>query len=259
MKNYSQNFVKLLFIALLLCSPFLMEAQRNNQSSASAPTTPASRDTASRSASREPAALATFIKPETTVMEGLTSVYIQEGRYYLSIHDTLIGRDILMVTRISKAAAGMRAAMSGYGGDQVNSGMLRFEKGINNKILLRKVLNREQSKDPANSMYVSLMNSNFQPIIANLEIKAWSANKDIAIIDITDLISADTEALFFPKSFKTTFKLGNMQADKSYITGVRTYPINTELRTVKTYLVTDQSDPASYEVNCSMVLLPKNE
>ncbi|MCL2502749.1 MAG: zinc-dependent metalloprotease, partial [Bacteroidales bacterium] len=72
-----------------------------------------------------------------------------------------------------------------------------------------------------------------------------------------DLISADNEALFLPRRFKTTFRLGNMQADKSYIVSVRTFPINTELRTVKTYLITESGDFASYEINCSMVLLPK--
>jgi hypothetical protein len=257
MKNYLSSIISFLIISLLICAPASAQTQRRPAPATPAPSVSASRDTVPKTTVKEPAALEKFIKPETSVMQGFTPVYLQEGRYYLSIHDTLIGRDILMVTRLSKAAAAMRSSMIGYGGDQVNSGMLRFEKAPNNKILLRKVLTREQSKDSTNSMYHSLMNSNFQPILANLEIKALSSDKTIAIIDITDLATADNEALFLPKNFKTTFKLGNMQADKSYISSIRTYPMNTELRSVKTYSVTDQGDPASYEVNCSMVLLPK--
>ena len=254
MKTSYKFFPGFLFLALILCTPLCVVAQRGSQTSSSAST---SGDSDSKSTEKEPAALDAFIKSETSVMTGLTSVYVQDGRYFIAIHDTLIGRDILMVTRLSKAAAAMRASMSGYGGDQVNSAVLRFEKGPNNKILLRKVLSREQSKDSTQSMYQSLLNSSFQPILANLEIKALSADKEIALIDITDLISADNEALFIPRSFKTSFRLGAMQADKSYIVGVRTFPINTELRTVKTYSVTESTDPASYEINCSMVLLPK--
>ena len=257
MKNIFNNFAQILLVTILLGMPLLMEAQRRTQPTAPSPEPSALKDTVAKTAVKEPAALDKFIKPETSVMSGLTSVYYQEGRYYLAIHDTLIGRDILMVTRLSKAAAAMRASMSGYGGDQVNSGMLRFEKAPNHKILLRKVLTREQSKDSTNSMYTSLMNSNFYPILANLEIKALSSEKEIALVDITDLLLADNEALFFPRSFKTTFRLGNIQADKSYIVSVKSYPMNTELRAVKTYSVTEQGDPASYEINCSWVLLPK--
>ena len=255
MKTYSKIFTGFLFFAHILCVPLCVVAQRGAQ--IPPPSAASSNDTASRPAVREPAALNTFIRAETSVMTGLTPAYLQDGRYFIAIHDTLIGRDILMVTRLSKAAAAMRSSMSGYGGDQVNSAMLRFEKGPNNRILLRKVLTREQSKDSTQSMYQSLMNSNFQPILSNFEIKALSTDKRTALIDITDLISADNEALFIPRSFKTSFRLGNMQADKSYIVSVHTYPINTELRTVKTYSVTESVDPASYEINCSLVLLPK--
>jgi len=230
-------------------------AQRSRPQTDGPPTAAsASNDTTAKSSSKEPAALDKFIKPETSVMTGLTTVYQQDGRYFIAIHDTLIGRDILMVSRLSKAAAGS----SGYGGDQVNSAMLRFEKGPNNRIQLRKVLTREQSRDSTKSMYQSLLNSNFHPILANLEIKAISEDKQIALIDITDYISGDNEALFLPRSFKTSSRLGAIQADKSYIVGIRTYPINTELRTVKTYAASEQGgDPASFEVNCSWVLLPK--
>ncbi|MCL2502158.1 MAG: DUF5117 domain-containing protein, partial [Bacteroidales bacterium] len=253
MKNYFKNFFGLLLLASILCMPLCMEAQRRPQATAPAPAEPAQRDTASRAAVKEPAVLSTFIKPGTSVMQGLTPVYLQDGRYFVAVHDTLVGRDILMVTRLSKAAAAMRASMSGYSGDQVNSAMLRFEKAPNNRILLRKVLTQQQSRDSTQSMYASLMNSSFQPILANLEIKALSADKETALVDITDLISADNEALFLPRRFKTTFRLGNMQSDKSYIVSVKTFPINTEIRTVKTYLITESGDLASYEINCSMV------
>lgn len=48
----------------------------------------------------------------------------RDKKYFIGIPDSLIGRDILMVTRMSETPAGFRANFFGYAGDQINSGML---------------------------------------------------------------------------------------------------------------------------------------
>ena len=66
---------------------------------------------------------------------GLFWVHKVEDKYYFEIPDSLFNRDILVVNRISKAAAGMRVGgFFGYGGDQIGQNVIRFEKGPNNKI-----------------------------------------------------------------------------------------------------------------------------
>ncbi len=90
-------------------------------------------------------------------MKGLTTVYMQDSKFFITINDSLLNRDILMVTRISKAAEGIRSSFAGYAGDQINEGMFRFEKGPNNKIFLRKILVRERSKDTTQSMYMAVL------------------------------------------------------------------------------------------------------
>src|SRR5688572_17958643 len=40
--------------------------------------------------------------------DGLFCIHKQDDKYYFEIGDTLLGREILVVNRISKAAAGMR-------------------------------------------------------------------------------------------------------------------------------------------------------
>ena len=64
---------------------------------------------------------------------GLFLVHKIEDKYYFEIADSLLGRDVLVVNRISKAAAGMRNFFFGYAGDQIGSNVIRFEKGPNNK------------------------------------------------------------------------------------------------------------------------------
>ena len=62
--------------------------------------------------------------------EGLFNVHKVEDKYYFEIGDTMFGREILVVNRISKAAAGMRNGFFGYAGDQVGQNVIRFEKGL---------------------------------------------------------------------------------------------------------------------------------
>jgi hypothetical protein len=215
------------------------------------------KDTTKKAPEKGPVAIEKFFKGEVKPMKGLTPVYQQEGKYFLAVHDSLIGRDILMVTRISKSAAGVRFQFDGYAGDQINASMFRFEKGPNNKIFLREVSVRERSADSTKAMFKAVMRSNLNAIVASFDVKALSADKKTAVVDVTDLFNSDSEIFFFRKYNKTTLKLGGLQKESSYITAISTYPINTEVKTVKTYVKSDGGENATFELNNSFVLLPK--
>ncbi|MDI3322430.1 zinc-dependent metalloprotease [Pinibacter soli] len=202
---------------------------------------------------------------------GLFKVHKVEDKFYFEIPDSLLGRDILIVNRITKAASGARSGFLGYAGDQIGDNVIQFSKGPNNKIFIKSISFQEVSKDTsANGMYRSVLNSNLQPIVAAFDVKAYaykdstSKSPNASVIDFTDYISGDNDILFFESAAKNTFKLGMYQGDKSYIQNVRSFPMNVEIRTVKTYLksgpqfpgVPPSSTPATYELNSSMVLLP---
>ncbi len=203
---------------------------------------------------------------------GLFKVHRVEDKYYFEIPESLFGREILVVNRISKAAAGMRAAGSffGYGGDQIGQNVIRFEKGPNDKVFLRNISFAEYSKDSTSPMFTAVNNSNIQPIAASFDIKSLGKDSTGAVIDVTDFISGDNDVLHFNGSLKSSLRLSSVQSDKSYIVGVNSYPINIEIKTVKTY--TQGAAPATsgsfggggsrggnltMELNSSLVLLPK--
>ena len=198
--------------------------------------------------------LAKFVKPSAKISRGMTTVYEQDGRYFITIPDTLLGRDIRMVSRVSKSAEGLRGSFSGYAGDILNSALLRFEKGPNDKIFLRNVLLRERSDS---IMPQNVENSNFPAIVASFDIKAQSSDKKESVIDVTDFLLSDPEYIFFNKRGKTEFKLTSLQKDKSYISGIKTFPINTEFKVVYTYGLSAGHQNATYELNRYFVLLPK--
>lgn len=195
---------------------------------------------------------------------GLFNIYKQDDKVFFEIPDSLLGRDILVVNRISKSAAGLRAAMMGYSGDEIGENVIRFEKGPNNRIFLKNISYSEISRDSSQPMFNAVMNSNIQPIAAAFDIKAFS-DKNSTVIDLTDYIQGDNDIFFFDSRVKSMLKLGAVQQDKSYIVDVKSYPINTEIKTVKTYSkASGQQGPgmpgpggnATLELNSSMILLP---
>ena len=214
------------------------------------------------------------ITSKATTRKGMITTHRLEDKFFFEISDTTLGRDILVVSRISKSGAEVRAAQ-GYAGDQIGSSVIRFEKGPNNRIFMRKVSFRTYSADSTASMYQSLRNSNIQAIAASFNIAAYSPDKKGSVIDITDYLNSDNDIFYFSSPMaKTRFRLGTQQADRSYILNVRSFPTNVEISTVKTYSLTAAPSPfgasapamagggasagsSTIELNTSLVILPK--
>ena len=200
-------------------------------------------DTTKRMGPGGPAAPATGPKPYKEVItskaessKGLFWVHKVEDKFYFEIPDSLLFREILVVNRISKAPAGLRAGGSffGYAGDQIGQNVIRFEKGPKNKVFLRTISYAEYAKDSTSPMFTTVSNSNVQPISQSFDIKAYGKDSATAVIDITDFISGDNDVLHFNSSLKSSLRLAAMQADKSYVVSVKAYPINVEIKAVKT-------------------------
>jgi hypothetical protein len=214
------------------------------------------------------------INDKAKLTTGMFNVYEQEGKYFFEIPTAMFNRDILTVTRISKSGAGFRTGGSGYAGDDVNQNVIQFGKGPNNKVFLKSISNLERSVDSTGGMYWNVQNSNLQPIAASFDIKSFS--KDSAagvIIEVTDYVAGDNDILFFDSRSKRGYGISSIQSDRSYIDGIRTYPGNIEIKTVKTYTRSPtgggipgiptgpggggSGQPATIELNTSLVLLPK--
>lgn len=203
-----------------------------------------------------------IITAKAVSKSGMIGVHKIEDKYFFEIPDTLFNRDILVVNRVSSAPAGLRPQKHVYGGDQISENVISFEKGPDNKVFIRRRIFAEQSKDSTeNGMYASLLKSNVQPIVASFPVKALgkdSVNRSY-VIEVTDFLNQDTELLYFNEAAKKGLNIGGYQADKSYVEKIQTFPMNVEVQAVKSYLVAGSSStlPFTYELNSSLVLLPK--
>jgi hypothetical protein len=259
-----------IFAAISAC--LMLQASAQNRPNA--PTNPTPQDSTRRPPSPTPPRTGPrpykdVITDKAWSQKGLFAVHKVDDRWFFEINDTLLGRDILVVNRISKAPIGIRSGFIGYAGDEINENVIRFQKGPNNKIFLQTISFSVYSKDSTQPMYKSVQNSNIQPISAAFDIKAYSKDSSGYVIDMTDYINSDNDVLYFASYFKTALRIGAQQADKSYIVTIRSYPINTEIKTVKTYSkmpapartpgapAAGPAGNATFELNSSLVLLPK--
>jgi len=186
--------------------------------------------------------------------DGLFRVHRIDDRYFFEIPDSLLGREVLAVTRIAKTAAGI-----GYGGEEINTQVVRWQRH-EKRIYLRSVSYNNVANDSL-PIALSVRNSNFEPIIAVFDIRSFS--KDSAIVfDVGNLLLKDVPAFGLDENRRKQFKVINLDETRTYIESIRSFPINVEARNVVTYKASEppsnsQVGAISLEINTSFILLAK--
>ena len=189
--------------------------------------------------------------------KGLFSVHKVSDNYYFEIPDSILGRDLLVVARIAQGAAGVRPGYTGYAGDQIGSTIIRFEKGPGHKLFLRRITYEEQAGDTTDAMYHAVVRSNLQPLVAAFGIGAYSPNGKGSVIDVTSYINGDNDIFFFNAAARKSMRVGSLQGNMCYIKDINAYPMNVEIRTIKTYTQSNSRSTFTMELNTSIVLLPE--
>ena len=198
--------------------------------------------------------------------QGLFSVHKVEDKWYFEIPDSLLKREFMAITRFSKTAAGGGI----YGGELANQQTLAWDKGPAHSLFLR-VVTLVSMADSTNKIYKAVKNSSVDPIAAAFEIKAYGKDSASVVIDVTDFFKGDNLIISIPQGIKSRMRLGGLASDRSYIEHINTYPINTEVRSVKTFSSggglgapfglsfsspTDAAGAVTLELNTSFILLP---
>ncbi|MEO6962428.1 MAG: zinc-dependent metalloprotease [Puia sp.] len=162
---------------------------------------------------------------------GLFTIHQVGDKWYFEIGDSLFNREILAVTRFSKSPAGSRS----YGGEEVNEQTIRWEKGQSDVVFLRVVTVVSLATDSSQPIARAVRNSNLDPIAAAFDIKAYGKDSNSVVIDVTDFFKGDNQPVSLSPGIKRRYSLSGLAGDRSYISYIHTFPLNTEVRTVKTY------------------------
>ena len=161
--------------------------------------------------------------------QGLFSVAQNEKDWYFEIPDNLLGRRILAVTRY----VSMTPGASEYGGEEVNETMFYWEKAVNGNLLLRvDVVNIKADEDQ--TIWKAVKVSSENPIVASFKPEK-NASAGATRIKVNSLFEGDTQIFSLDSRAKRQYNLGGVKGDASFISSVRTYPINTEVSVTKTF------------------------
>ncbi|NER14945.1 DUF5117 domain-containing protein [Leptobacterium flavescens] len=245
--------LKLLVVFLVFSVSHTAEAQRKKKKSKKgAPTAPAPRPKPKKGAIQP---YSKVITKDAKTDKGLFNVHKIDEKFFYEIPDSLFEREMLMVTRIAKTASG-----NGFGGGKTNTQVLRWQKK-DKKVVLRVVSHNVYAADSL-PVKEAVVNSNFEPVLYTFPIKAFGKDSTSTVIDVTDLFQKDVKALGLPQGQRTNYRVTRLDATKSFIESVKSYPRNIEARHVKTYAAgrppsNGSTGTISVEMNNSMILLPK--
>lgn len=208
--------------------------------------------------------------------KGLFNIHkTTDNKFLFEINDSLIGKEIMTITRYSKTPAGGGV----FGGEEVNRQVIKWEKGLNNNLLLRSITHVITSPDQDKPIAQAVKNSSADPIIGNYEILAFKKDgKETTgyVIDMTPTFESDLQTFSLDPIKKQLLNIQAFQKDRSFIQKISSYPINVEIKTVKTYATTApllslnptprigtnlpaalDAGVVTIELNTSMLLLPK--
>jgi len=191
---------------------------------------------------------------------GLFNTYKIDGKYYFEIPDSIMSREMLVVTRFVKTPAGLKSFGQQHGGEEVNNQVWKWER--HDKQIFIRVPSYSVKADSTSDMYQSVKNSNLDAVLASFDIKAYNKDTTGVLIDVTDLYNGDISAIGLPENIKKMYKISGLDNNRSYIDTVKSFPINIEARTLKTYRSTESptdntNGALTFELNTSMLLLPK--
>ncbi len=225
-----------------------------------AATTPAAESSTSQKSKLKP--YNKVITAEAESDNGLFTTHRLDDHLYFTIPDSLLGKDMLLVSRIAKVPAG-------YGGGYVNAGSKVNEQVIRwsrrGNFVDARVINFENQSDQDSPINKSVEANNFFPILFSAEIKALAKDSTGVVIDATDLFTQDITAInAVSPRLRKQYKVKRLDDKRSYIESAHAYPQNIEIKHVMTYDTEepperDQASTLTFLMNQSMILLPEDK
>jgi hypothetical protein len=210
-------------------------------------------------AARRPRPYAQVITTAAHTEKGGITIHRVDERWFFEVPDSLLNRDILFVSRISGVPAGTGGF--NFAGDEAARRVVRWSK-VNDRINLQSISYAAVADDSL-PISISVRSNNFPPILAAFPVQAYTKDSTGYVIDVTDFFGGDTPAISgLSAAERRQYQVRRFDQARSYVSSVRTFPINVEVRQVQTF---DAGEPPgdrtgstiSLEMRQSMILLPK--
>jgi hypothetical protein len=180
-------------------------------------------------APRAPRPYNRVVTPDAVTKRGLFIVHRIGDRLMFEIPPKELGKDQLLIGRYTRAAAADPAAPGGGGfgahaGDQFTDRTLRWDR-VGNRVILRGPEYAITASDTTSSIWRSVQNSNYPPVIAAFNVEAFGPDS-APVIDVTRLFTtAIPEIAAIP---------GTIDANRSFIERTLAFPDNIGIEATQT-------------------------
>ena len=170
-----------------------------------------------------------FVTPKAISKKGLFSIHQVGDKYYFEIPDSLLGREMLLTTWLVKVPGGSPK----FGGEVMNNRTISFTRWKGNKIALNVTANIYQA-DTTNVISIAVKNSNVNSVAMLFDIKARGTT-GTSLIDATDFLQKENSFTMLSPEVKNALSVSSMSADRSTVSRFASYPINVEIKMMRTY------------------------
>jgi len=195
------------------------------------------------------------ITEDAITREGLFTVHRIDTRHFFEIPDSILGREILLQTRVTRSPTGM-----GFGGQEESSAVIRWERR-DDQILMR-LAGHQNVAARELPIHEAVRNSNFEPIVQAFELRTMPADSSSVVIDVTSFFRSDAQLIGPRQTRRDQFQIRTLHGDRTFIESIRSFPENVEVRRTVTYAAGRPPSNAvggviSMELGHAFVLLPE--
>ncbi|CAN5736600.1 zinc-dependent metalloprotease [soil metagenome] len=209
--------------------------------------------------SESPRPYPSVITPAAVSDSGLVLVHRVGNRLFFELPDSLLGRDMLLISQIARAPEDLSPFLNA--GSNVAEQVVRWSRQ-GNRVLLRSISFRSVASDSL-PIAISIENNTYAPIIQSFSVEALAPGGGGVVIDVTRLFEDDVPAIGgLATQLRTQFQVRRLDAARSFIESARSFPMNVEVRHTLTYEAGQPPSQArtgtiSMQMAQSMVLLPR--
>lgn len=198
------------------------------------------------------------VKSEGICDEGFFNVWNYQGRYWFEIPDSLLGRDMLLVTRRARTSMDM-----GFRSESIDERIFVWERRGEDKIELRARSFRKIAAD-GSELSEAVKDCMLPTIIATFDVTGKSDGGN-AMVEVSDLFRKDLLAFGLDYRLKKKYAIGNLEDKSSYINYIKSFPSNIDILSTKTYSLSGNSDviedeglrTATIQIHNSLLLLSR--
>lgn len=199
-----------------------------------------------------------LLKEGGSECEGMFTVRHIKDDWYFEVPDSLMGRLLLVVTRFKSVPQGFKM----ISGEEVNRSVVYWEQHNGKTLFLREYV-QSQFARPGDKIAEALKQSTVDPVIGKFDVIGRNLETQAQLINVSKFLLGDNKTCGFTSSDRSILGIGSLVQDRTFMDTIKTYPINVEVTTLRTYNITSGKLPAAatgsvtVKLNTSMVMLPK--